>query len=285
SLAVRLAEGASRTRITQHHAVGMIGDRQVTLSSQISVTSPTNVATARTSAFESVALVSSMLEGSLAQQQQDTYLPSSAVSYFSIYDSWNVQFLDVSAANLSAVLPTLTGTYGYDSTLLNAAAAAGYNFILPLINVQNNGNNSIALTGGAYFPSGWGELQYKSDAVAYLLNGRLKGGGFTPGADDPLKAALDSAKPQEEAPRLRDAVAVNTANGDFTVTALPDVVTGSGEFPFSLPFQRTYVSSNTYNEVVPAPWNFYGSYHASGWTDPHQGYYGSEDNSFARLGV
>jgi len=290
SLAARAIEGVSRTRITPHHAMGIAAvgfDNRTlfTLDSQFSVASKNNDVAVRASAFESLAVVGSMIEGSLLQQEQDVWSPSSAVAYFSIDNFRGAPFIDVSPANLSAVLPSLPTNY--NPSVLQALASQGYSFILPQI--SSTDDTGYPLIGGPYHTAWDGELLYRSDSFVYSLSGYLKGGAAAPGIDDPLQAALKSAKPASQGLRRRDAISVNVANGELTINAAPDLVTGAGAFPYSLPFQRTYHSSNTYNEREPAPWadpvpSEVGYFTPDGWFESERGYYGSDSHSFTHLG-
>ena len=164
-----------------------------------------------------------MIEGSLAQQQQDTFLPSSAVAYFSIYDSWNIPFVEVtggqserSACRRSRVL-TATGQQPTHQRHRGRLATSLHSAAHQCLHEQQQQTDPalrrrlLASDCGAT----WNTSRTRSCMLGEHVQGRRLHAGGGRSAASP---ALDSVKPQEKAPRLRDAVKVNTANGDFTIT-------------------------------------------------------------------
>jgi len=61
----------------------------------------------------------------------------------------------------------------------------------------------------------------------------------------PSLPVLESVELQENSVKDKKYYGVNLQNGDLTLSPPPDLVTGVGDFPYSLSFQRYYDSSNT----------------------------------------
>lgn len=72
--------------------------------------------------------------------------------------------------------------------------------------------------------------------LSYLFWGAVKGGQV----EDPLNSAMTATEVARDAKVRPDFDSVSLADGDLSFSPPPDLVTGSGNFPYSLSFQRTY---------------------------------------------
>ena len=102
---------------------------------------------------------------------------------------------------------------------LQASADAGYTTIM-------NSNWSIFS----------GEMFFRNNDIAYTIWASIKGGS----AADPVTAAMSTVDVSREARPRPTYSNVNLGDGSLSFSPAPDLVTGSGDFPYSLPFQRTY---------------------------------------------
>lgn len=216
--------------------------QRVSYQTAVSVQSSSSDSTARSATFQAAASLWSSLEGSATQQSYDSWEPYSAAPEFVIWNRVQVPLIYVTSANMSA-LASSGQLSNYSSTALSNLtnyAGLGYNFIIPQnAQVPTNSNGC----GLAYCPTYNPDFGFKSDgsSLAYLLAETQKGASDV-SFYDPAQAALQSAKETDYSTLKRKYLAVDAATGSFRLTPGPDITTGAGPFPYSLPFQRTYDS-------------------------------------------
>ncbi|WP_310540374.1 hypothetical protein, partial [Phenylobacterium sp.] len=174
SQAVRLIEGA-RARISQHHVIGMSG-ALFNLSTTASVNSSANDAAIRTSAFNSLAVMGSLLEGSVPEQSQDSGPASSAAVSIVALNALSIAFAEVTPDTFETVAGGLI--YGFAP-----------DFMRSLVRIPNNYRLIAPLNYSAYyFVDGEQHrgidpplLAYRGDSLAYTITGDqgpgMKGGG------------------------------------------------------------------------------------------------------------
>lgn len=238
SRAARLVGGVTQTKLIQHHSVGVVWAYS-DISTRVSVDSAVNDASNSSKGLNLYAVAQEMLEGSVYEQSQDSWPIASVPSLTSIANGQSQTFINVTAANVGGVGNSLL----LSNTQLQALTSAGYSLILATTSA------GYVSFGAHSMYVGWGTAtEWKSDTLAYLVGANLKGGGGPLTAPDPLKAAKDSTENSAATLRMRKLAAVSLADGSVTLTPAADLVTGAGEFPFSLSFQRRYSSSSSYDE-------------------------------------
>ncbi len=242
SRADKIVEGVTRANINRHHNIGIVYARVwgvsslsfINVQSAVSIASRTNTVTGRTAAFEGSSAMWAMIEGSQHQQMTDNYRALGVASDFMFRGG---RFLDVAPANMPAVLSALNpfSTYFWwddRKGRLQDAANNGYNTILTTV---------APGSGGSYF--------YTSTASSYAVYEGAKGGAAL-GQADPWaipKKTIDGEPPSWY---QENKSSVSLANGELTLTPPPDVVTGVGDFPASLAFQRTYRTGGVTERVI-----------------------------------
>jgi RHS repeat-associated protein len=249
-----IVQSATSSAITPHHSIGLAlnlggaesGEQQsFTFVSSQSVNSKISDSLARVAAFETSAAVSSAIEGSVIQQNQDSWEPLSGTSTFVLANRKNYKILDVPSAGMASALSSLTNYDAARKALLQSAATDGFNVMLP----QNGDLGFFSLTGGTIRVNVNPTRAYKSDDIAYLLNDYWKGGGGVVGLD-PLKGAMDAANTVRAATQQKKQREISLADGGVTLALPADVVSGAGEFPLSLSFQRHYSSNSQTQETA-----------------------------------
>ncbi|HEX7760107.1 MAG TPA: hypothetical protein VF459_11425 [Caulobacteraceae bacterium] len=216
--------------------------QRVSYQTAVSVQSSSNDATARTATFQAAASLWSSLEGSVIQQSYDSWEAYSSAPEFVIWTRAQIPLIYAASANMSA-LASSGQLSNYSSTALGnltTYAGLGYNFIIPQNAQIPSSANGCSLT---YCPGLNPDFGFKSDgsSLAYLLAETQKGASDV-SFYDPAQAALQSAKETDYSVLKRKYLAVDPASGNFRLTPGPDLTTGTGPFPYSLPFQRTYDS-------------------------------------------
>jgi len=179
--------------------------------------------------------------------------------------------VDVAPANMSAVIPNLTN-YGARTYSLQALANAGYESIIPV-----NGVVGCFVGSGYTCPTTLSpDYEVQASAVGLLLDESLKGSNAVGGVDPTAQVLATVKTTTEMKTALGQGAAVDMASGQLNLTPPPDIVTGAGSFPESLPFQRYYQSSGSvveYRDVI-------GSHP----TKPIWSYTGPDSTSYDHLG-
>jgi RHS repeat-associated protein len=244
SVADRIVEATGSAVIQRHHAVGILASQSsspgssdlLSIQSDVSVSHTGGVDAARRATFETTAAVWGMLEGSVAQQIGDVWQPESGANLIVMSNDNSVPILNIAPASMSTTLGSLTGYAGARATRLQDAASKGFSVILP----KQSTVPPYLYQGWTYTPYVGGSLFYKSDSATYMVNEAYKGGASSDGPRDPAESVIRSAKEADYAINSKKYVSVSTSSGDLSLTPAPDIVTGSGEAPYSLPFQRYY---------------------------------------------
>ncbi len=294
SALTQIVEAVNRSNITHHHRVGNIqiknpgpgGDAtvedRISIQGLVSVQSSVANETARQAAFRSWAHVSSVAEGSVPQQLNDLWFPQSGALTFVHANRGQRRLIYAPPAAMPAVIVGLTQTGPGDPPLytpsqisaLSSFASAGYDVILP------DGGATCIPPQGAGCPV-TPQLVWRPDSLALLVGTVYKGAG----SFDPTQTNGGTQPPTHRSDRqVRGAV--EGAAGDFVLRPLPDIVTGVGPFPYSLPFQRAYNSARDTRETSgnviifqwsgQTVWNYVGPDAASyariggGWTHNYQ---------------
>ena len=246
----RILGGAAATQATVHHTMIVVDDfieQQVTasqpyftLQSAVSLNSLTNDSTARSAAFESLAVLGDMAEGSSLQQVQDFWEPFSTTSELVLDNRNHMKLVSVPHTSMSSAFGAglLTNYATSRQTTLQAMAGLNYDFIL----AQDGSGQSFTLNSGvAYVPFG-PDYGYTATSRSLLLGELFKGGGSGPeGTSD--QSPTVSVHQSDYSLKQKRYASVDPASGALNLTPSPDIVTGVGDFPNSLSFQRYYNSN------------------------------------------
>jgi RHS repeat-associated protein len=280
TIADRMVMGVTKTDINNHHTTGIVfasrhpGLSRVSAHSLMSVNSPNaNSATraaARSRAFEISALTFAVVEGAAGASDG-----TDGLSFANFRFKDQRRYFDIVPAKMasllaSAAVPTRPAPYGYNEapgfeswrkTSLQGVADVGYSVIAP--------------SGGEI------SFLYGTDSRAYTIWEQVKGASAP---TDPIAAAAKTAEIEDRASLRRKEYQISPADGGLRFVAQPDIVAGAGEFPTSLPFQRTFVGGSYDREVVSsASWVPQGGGQAQSQTYiTMRG--GIDSDSFARLG-
>ncbi len=240
SSADKIVQGVTRTNITRHNSVGIVYGRVwgptslsfMSVGAAISSNSRTSSSAARVAAFEGSSAMWAMLEGSIFQQTGDLDRSLGVAAEFWLRGG---RILDVSPSNMAAVLQALpTGANNHwpadRKGRLQEAATLGHSTIMGLT-------------------PGLGSIFYTSDSSAYALYEGAKGGAPV-GIFDPTSAFTRTINESPPSWFQSNNTSVSLANGELTLTPAPDLVTGVGEFPAALGFQRTYRSTAGMSEYI-----------------------------------
>jgi len=293
-----LAGNVVNTAIRHHHRFGVlrtvpgIGGKSespvqssfiVDVGSAISVNRSSLLPGSGLYAFEVAAHLSSMLEGALRQQVLNSWEPLSGSLSFIFSNRAGHKILSVPATSMTNVIPLLSnydgaglGTTGTDK--LQALADAGYASIMPQ-DAALNLSSPCAVhfpQDCAVFHGHWNpEYEYRLGSIALLVHESLKGGGDSSLPDPSSEAMKTLQRSKDYNEKARSLAKVDQATGDFTLTPPPDLVTGDGNYPKSLPLQRSYNSGATVDEV----------YYTNEGSNSHAwSYHGPDSESVTKIG-
>ncbi len=262
TLADRLVDGVAKTVTTRHHDVGIVyaGRQQglsfMSLQESMSVAPQSGLAQDQQAGFDMQSLILAETEARANAIDGGEGI-SAARTFFNggnggviggtqprIYDiapSQMAGYLASIPTTYSVTNPDGSKTYGYYCINYldgngNAMYAPGCWRQLALQDVANQGYSTLIMQGAG------GELFYNGTNQRALTMWEYVKGGASVG--DVLTSALKSADVRDEAALRRKDMSVSSSSGEVKVKAEPDLVTGAGEFPYSLPFIRTFAPSN-----------------------------------------
>lgn len=231
----RIVSGATGAAIIRHHDIGIIYTSRSKAAMYMSLQSAmsddisrTDDASSRDRAFEISAMLLPQIE-TAALADPMTPLPMSGPFLGS-----PEPLVDVAQGhmdNVIAALPPIGNLLVYNQTYETWHRGRLHN------NDYTNGWSTVL--GLGYRTSAGlmaGEMFYKTDKRAYTFWEGIKGGA---GAD-PLAATMSTAQVSDAASARRHYASVSAADGNLAFQAQPDIVTGAGDFPKSLPFVRSY---------------------------------------------
>ncbi len=267
TLTDHLVDGVSGAVTTRHHDVGIVyasrtpGNARITLQESLSEAAKTGNDADRQTAYNMQAITLSEVEGAVAPLDKGKQF-SFASMFFSTTEGgffpWCPNFFpcgqqwggvvgnkifDVAPTNMSAFLALQTdatpgtGTV-YPPGLSCVATAQGCWRKTQLQNIASQGYSTIMMVNGQ------SEMFYQgANQRAYTIWEYMKGGGAVA---DPFHSVMQSTEVVDAASKARKELSVSAATGAMTYQAEPDIVSGAGDFPYSLPFVRTYTA--TYKE-------------------------------------
>jgi len=261
TMADHLVDGVAKTVTTRHHDVGIVyGGRQsglsfMSLQESLSVAPQSGLAQDRQSGFDMQSLILAEAEAR-ANAIDGAEGVSGARAFFggfgSVIGGRFPRIYDIAPTQMAgylAGLPTqreVTNTdgsksYGYYCINYldgngNAMYAPGCWRQLALQDVANQGFSTLIVEGSQ------SELFYNSSNQRALTMWEYVKGGASIG--DALTTSLKSADIRDEAALRRKSLSVAPSSGEVKVKAAPDIVTGAGDFPYSLPFIRTFTPAN-----------------------------------------
>jgi len=250
-------------RIQHHHSAGLVTAMTVVNSfeqtifnvqSSVSVSSATASSTDRTAAFLGAAAVMSRLEGSIFEQNYDSWEGGSAVSMMVRSSGQGITFLDVNSINVTNATAALSNYTSFELSTISQYAALG-RLVLP----QNGNLGQFCASGGSscitYLWNGFATVNSAADRASYITGGFNKGSGSA-GSMDSTADVLATTKITDYAIKGRNRYSVDVSTGDLKLEPAPDLVTGNGAFPKSLSFQRVFSSSAASVHCSPYFWSF-----------------------------
>lgn len=240
--ASKLIDAINGTVTQRHHSIGAYtytsGITDVRTS--IAMLSRTMDAADQRSAFLSLTTVDNALEGSATEQQTDVWGATSSVAAFAMANEKGHRFYDTESTNVETVLNRTTGYSDPDKNFIRSyvqTAGLGFRMIVPSSGQLGTWTLGPSQVSWVIAPL----LAYSSDdrQVGYLTTAKNKGGALPPGPQEEAARSLERMKLSKQA---RDRYTVDLYNGAVTYRPDPDLVTGSGDFPKSLAFQRIFNS-------------------------------------------
>lgn len=247
----RLVDGVSNTVTTRHHDIGVVYTSHTPEIARISLQESLNVAAKtgddadRRRGYNVQALTLSEIEGMISPQEDNAQF-----SYASMF--FNSKALPLRGTNfttanrvylippdkMAAFLLTQADAYPDTNRLYPAGWTCGNTCWrkTQLQAIADQGYTTLIMSGGQ------SELFFKSTSSAetekvYTIWEFMKGGAAV---TDPFKASMKTTEVIDAASKARKQLSVSPATGDLTYQAEPDIVTGEGDFPYSLPFVRTF---------------------------------------------
>jgi RHS repeat-associated protein len=258
SRAAQLAAAVNGTVRQLHHSLGIVvtGNAYITghtllslqTSMSLNVNTASGAASDRTAAFYGTTAALGRLEGSVMEQSQNIWEGGAAVSMMVKSNLLHVPFYDMNLTNAATVSQNI-GNYetGFFATYLQPYVNAGFDVILPqqgqLASPQGQlasycGTGGLSSTCLNFLFNGLVAYGPNSDRITYATStaGFDKGAG---GSTDPSQMAVQQTTIHDYSTRKRDILSVDP-DGGVSLNPPPDLVTGNGDFPYSLNYQRIY---------------------------------------------
>lgn len=239
-----LIEGFSNTKSVDHHSFVMTGvmagNDIISVDTRHGFVSKDGNSSNELTAFKTYAHIASRLEGSLFEQQGNKWEGGSAISYFEKANRKGRKFFDVNSVNLNNVF---SNTSGYSSAQISELKSFVKHKGQRLI-ISNHGDvGNFDFQVGSVNILGTPIYSYSIDETeqSHMLGTAFKG-GVSNGVDK-VKIA-ESIKHKEFSLGEGQLVKPDVKTGNFSINSQTDIVTGSGDFPYSLDFKRSYNSKN-----------------------------------------
>ena len=254
----KLLGAMAQTAITHHYRVGIVMDRTyggtpaLEFATAVSIASANNDATATAATFSSTAALSDTIAGAVVQQVGDTADVESGVANLKAANDSHYQLIQVPSGSMT--------------TLVSSGALTNYSSARQALLTALNADSFIIPQNGQLANGDGGDYAYLSTAAGYFVNEQDLGVAPVNVSDWAMGAIRTASAP---------------STGGLGFSPGPDLVTGTGGFPSSLPFQRTYASDAKAQEIedqaaIYGP----GTYSAI----PRGGYLGADADVFSRLG-
>jgi RHS repeat-associated protein len=268
-----LIDSLNGTRSQAHHFLGMIynhpyGSVIADVRSTMSVLSASMDATARLTAIRSAVAIDSALEGGTFEQRQSTWNVTGGVEGFAMANQKLRKFYDVNNANLATVLAQTTLYTAADQAFIASYFPSGGNDHAILPNVGQLGTVSVRDGSVTTIIAPFYAYTDDDSHQSYVTTAKNKGAADPP---DPGGLVQQSINRAYESQPLRNQFSVDLGGGSVNYSPPPDLVTGVGEFPYSLAFQRSYNSvferqtlSNAF--TAPAGTEVVSGIHSDAWT-------------------
>jgi RHS repeat-associated protein len=268
-----LVAAINNSVVTHHHSIGMlltsaqVGGSFLTAENSVSITSTADSASARRAAVYGYAAIASRLEGGINEQLNGVWEGGSPVSLMARHNALGRRFAQFTTpsgfaqSSLSSATPYGALFNGTETTaeFISSYLSSGYSITIPDANSLNPvfptknyfSHPSLPATASiplarpffATHPSTGDPLT--PDRIAYLVNwapGMNWKGASGTSPSDPVKETIETTKLQDSSVKQRKLYAGDLNSGGITLTPAADLTTGSGGFPFSLSFNRSYSS-------------------------------------------
>ena len=233
SIADELSDQLSKVFTIHHHMLGVCGQNESPYIDMpmclVSTISGENNTQKETASFFNGSGHHSAFEWGVIDQLQ----PYSAVSTVKLLDISNANsnkiFNATSSNYYSTIKPQLVNYNSYEFSYVESYISAGYRVILP-----QDGN----LGEGKWRGIGFLTISPSEDQVGHIISGGLSG-GF--GIWDWILGGVDTASDWLSALHEWWAEPIDLVTGDYLYENT-DLTIGSGAYPFSLEFKRSYSS-------------------------------------------
>lgn len=270
SRAAQLIEGVNASVVTHHHSLGVVAwNGGINAESAVSPVSRSNSTSDRRATIYSYALLSSRLEGGVAEQLTGTWEGVSSVSAMARANEKGIRFARfVSASGYNALSAYPSDPNPSYAALIKSTMTtylnAGYAITVPeqatpafsfSVRKWNPGSTTYtANTKEVFLTSPYLAIRPSTedptipDRISFLVGYGWSGYGVFKGAnsdvpgDDPLKSSMQTTKLQEASLKARKYYGVDVNTGGLKLTPPADLVTGAGVFPHALSLQRYYDS-------------------------------------------
>jgi len=225
--------------ITRHHTLGVINQGTINAVNAVSIVSATSDATARAAAFQTTEVLASVFEGTV----DNISMRLSAPSLFATLNEKGDRFLSFAHGNVAAGLAQLSNYDTGNKNRIQAGAAEGYDFIVPqnafpgCFSMQANADRTDLSGTECALITAVPSLASMDGRVSYLTDNQVKAQSVNQPGQAP------TVKPADYSLKQKQYYDVDLARGALNLHPAPDLVTGAGDFPYSLSFTRTYDSS------------------------------------------
>ena len=256
--------------ITTHHVLGFIGRGNISLEAERSTVSNENVMADEAGMSLSGTMFSNWLEGGVIEQSAGQWNNGSGSWYLGVSNALGQKFFLLTDDNKSTVFSNAPNYDGTHQSFLQQYLTPGLSIILPessylgqvdtdlfsdslvrmgfdyelwsgetVIPDYRDGESS---QGAAYINYRNALFSFSNDLknLGLVMNNGMKGG--VPEITDPIDEVLKSTKAIARSAEPNKVYKVNASSGSLSLSEISDLVVGSGSFPRSLSFTRSYSS-------------------------------------------
>ena len=271
----KLVSGVSKAGFTQHDQIGLVyssrnqSTKFMSVSASYSINNQSVADTnARLRAFELAAAGLPQLESMSMANIWDYRYP------LFTQPSPGSPILMVPPSAMSAVLSAMPAPT--TETAQNQAFEAQWR-----VRLQQAANAGYTVVMNDHWRLDGGEIFVRPNDLAYTFWAGVKGGQVS----DPFKLAMTSIEVSREGKPRPHYSSVSLADGALSFSPPPDIVSGSGAFPVSLPLQRSYRGGATETVTGDSFQYYYGSATAHGSGSAAYRYTGLDQDASARFGA
>ncbi len=249
----QMVAALNNSEVTTHHVLGFVSKAAMSVSAERSFVSHEGAVSEEKSAALSGTLVSNWLEGGVIEQVSGAWENSSAPWFFARANDSGQKFFVADQTNIAEAFTLLANYPQYRKDLIQEFVDAGQKVLIPesgsagafpFNDISANCNpicvGDVTLT---FLRNGFFSFDNDLTSLGAFTNNGFK--GSSPSIEEPSGEILAATKSLASSVSFGGRYSVQQSSGNFAFSPPADLSVGSGSFPQSLQFSRTYDSSRS----------------------------------------